>query len=206
MLGTGSSPAELAGSVGAGAEREHADELDGAGPRPRAQKTPGLRTHPSPATPGMNCGRIPSGTTTSTLPSCSPCRAMIEAHGLVKRYGSTVAVSDLSFSIRPGLATGFPWPERRREDRHHHADDPGPLLPDAGLGNRRRGVQLPRPRLFQHTRGAGALLDEAKALHGGRCAFDHSAAAWPRATAFPAAGWTRVIRLRRPRGRRQAPG
>ncbi|HEV2374465.1 MAG TPA: hypothetical protein VGS19_20175 [Streptosporangiaceae bacterium] len=27
---------------------------------------------------------------------------MIEAHGLVKRYGSTMAVSDLSFSIRPG--------------------------------------------------------------------------------------------------------
>jgi ABC-type phosphonate transport system ATPase subunit len=28
---------------------------------------------------------------------------MIEAHGLVKRYGSTMAVNDLSFSIRPGL-------------------------------------------------------------------------------------------------------
>ena len=32
---------------------------------------------------------------------------MIEAHGLVKRYGSTTAVNDLSFSIRPGLVTGF---------------------------------------------------------------------------------------------------
>jgi ABC-2 type transport system ATP-binding protein len=31
---------------------------------------------------------------------------MIEAHGLVKRYGSTTAVDDLSFSIRPGLVTG----------------------------------------------------------------------------------------------------
>jgi hypothetical protein len=28
---------------------------------------------------------------------------MIEAHGLVKRYGSTMAVDDLSFSIRPGV-------------------------------------------------------------------------------------------------------
>ena len=28
---------------------------------------------------------------------------MIEAHGLVKRYGSTTAVNDLSFSIRPGM-------------------------------------------------------------------------------------------------------
>jgi ABC-2 type transport system permease protein len=35
---------------------------------------------------------------------------MIEAHGLVKRYGSTVAVSDLSFSVRPGLVTGFLGP------------------------------------------------------------------------------------------------
>ena len=32
---------------------------------------------------------------------------MIEARGLVKRYGSTAAVNDLSFTIRPGLVTGF---------------------------------------------------------------------------------------------------
>jgi ABC-2 type transport system ATP-binding protein len=32
---------------------------------------------------------------------------MIEAHGLVKRYGSTIAVNDLSFSVRPGMVTGF---------------------------------------------------------------------------------------------------
>ena len=32
---------------------------------------------------------------------------MIEARGLVKRYGSTLAVSDLSFTVRPGLVTGF---------------------------------------------------------------------------------------------------
>jgi ABC-type multidrug transport system ATPase subunit len=40
---------------------------------------------------------------------------MIEARNLVKRYGSTMAVSDLSFSVRPGMvyhgATGRP-------DRH----------------------------------------------------------------------------------------
>ena len=35
---------------------------------------------------------------------------MIEARGLVKRYGSTMAVNDLSFSIRPGLVTGFLGP------------------------------------------------------------------------------------------------
>jgi hypothetical protein len=32
---------------------------------------------------------------------------MIEAHDLVKRYGSAMAVSDLSFSVRPGMVTGF---------------------------------------------------------------------------------------------------
>ena len=35
---------------------------------------------------------------------------MIEARNLVKRYGSTLAVNDLSFSIRPGLVTGFLGP------------------------------------------------------------------------------------------------
>jgi ABC-2 type transport system ATP-binding protein len=35
---------------------------------------------------------------------------MIEAQNLVKRYGSTMAVNDLSFSIRPGLVTGFLGP------------------------------------------------------------------------------------------------
>jgi len=35
---------------------------------------------------------------------------MIEAHGLVKRYGATIAVNDLSFSVRPGMVTGFLGP------------------------------------------------------------------------------------------------
>jgi len=32
---------------------------------------------------------------------------MIEAHGLVKRYRSTLAVDNLSFEARPGTVTGF---------------------------------------------------------------------------------------------------
>jgi len=35
---------------------------------------------------------------------------MIEARNLVKRYGSTMTVNDLSFSIRPGMVTGFLGP------------------------------------------------------------------------------------------------
>ena len=35
---------------------------------------------------------------------------MIEARGLVKRYGATAAVNNLSFTVRPGLVTGFLGP------------------------------------------------------------------------------------------------
>ncbi len=35
---------------------------------------------------------------------------MIEARGLTKRYGATVAVGDLSFTVRPGMVTGFLGP------------------------------------------------------------------------------------------------
>lgn len=35
---------------------------------------------------------------------------MIEAVGLTKRYGATVAVNDLSFSVKPGRVTGFLGP------------------------------------------------------------------------------------------------
>jgi dihydrofolate reductase len=36
---------------------------------------------------------------------------MIQARGLVKRYGATAAVNDPSFTIRPGLVTGFLGPK-----------------------------------------------------------------------------------------------
>ncbi len=35
---------------------------------------------------------------------------MIEARGLTKRYGSTVAVDQLSFDVRAGQVTGFLGP------------------------------------------------------------------------------------------------
>src|SRR5690348_5240325 len=35
---------------------------------------------------------------------------MIEIHGLTKRYGATTAVSDLTFTVRPGTVTGFLGP------------------------------------------------------------------------------------------------
>ena len=35
---------------------------------------------------------------------------MIEAHNLTKRYGETTAVSDLTFTVKPGIVTGFLGP------------------------------------------------------------------------------------------------
>jgi ABC-2 type transport system ATP-binding protein len=93
---------------------------------------------------------------------------MIEAHGLVKRYGSTMAVNDLSFSIRPGMVTGFLGPNGAGKTTTMRmilgldAPTQGSVTVDG------RGYHdLPAPM-----REVGALLD-AKALHGGRRAFDH---------------------------------
>ena len=35
---------------------------------------------------------------------------MIELEGLTKRYGDKVAVDDLTFTVRPGIVTGFLGP------------------------------------------------------------------------------------------------
>ena len=35
---------------------------------------------------------------------------MIEAHGLTKQYGDKTAVDGLSFTVRPGVVTGFLGP------------------------------------------------------------------------------------------------
>ena len=35
---------------------------------------------------------------------------MIEAQNLTKRYGETTAVSDLTFTVKPGIVTGFLGP------------------------------------------------------------------------------------------------
>jgi ABC-2 type transport system ATP-binding protein len=93
---------------------------------------------------------------------------MIEAQNLVKRYGSTMAVNDLSFSIRPGMVTGFLGPNGAGKTTTMRMilglDAPmqGSVTVD-GLSYR----DLPAPM-----REVGALLD-AKGLHGGRRAYDH---------------------------------
>jgi ABC-2 type transport system ATP-binding protein len=93
---------------------------------------------------------------------------MIEARGLVKRYGSTAAVNDLSFTIRPGLVTGFLGPNGAGKTTTMRLIL-GLDYPSAGTVtvNGKPYAQLPDP---MHE--VGALLD-AGALHGGRTARNH---------------------------------
>jgi len=93
---------------------------------------------------------------------------MIEAHDLVKRYGSTTAVSDLSFSIRPGMVTGFLGPNGagKTTTMRMILGLDAPTQGSVTVGGRSYR-DLPAPM-----REVGALLD-AKALHGGRRARDH---------------------------------
>src|SRR5215813_8378595 len=93
---------------------------------------------------------------------------MIEATGLSKRYGGTVAVDDLSFRVPPGQVTGFLGPNGAGKSTTMRLIL-GLDAPDAGMVtvNRRPYASYRRPLLE-----AGALL-EAKAFHGGRNAYNH---------------------------------
>ena len=96
---------------------------------------------------------------------------MIEARGLTKRYGGTVAVDGLDFDVRPGCVTGFLGPNGSGKSTTMRMIM-GLDFPDAGqarIGGRRyRELRWP-------LREAGALL-EAKAFHPGRTARAHLAA------------------------------
>ena len=96
---------------------------------------------------------------------------MIEARGLAKRYGSTVAVDGLSFDVRPGMVTGFLGPNGSGKSTTMRMIL-GLDAPDAGqarIGGR------PYRKLPWPLREVGALL-EAKAFHPGRSARAHLAA------------------------------
>jgi ABC-2 type transport system ATP-binding protein len=93
---------------------------------------------------------------------------MIEARGLTKRYGGTLAVDNLSFSIESGKITGFLGP--------NGAGKTSTMRLILGLDRPTAGQVTIDGKLFVRLAGpmgqVGALLD-AKAMHGGRSAYDH---------------------------------
>jgi ABC-2 type transport system ATP-binding protein len=93
---------------------------------------------------------------------------MIEVRGLTKRYGEKVAVDDLSFSVEPGKVTGFLGP--------NGAGKTTTMRLILGLDYPNRGTVTVKGKQYRQLanpmREVGALLD-AKAVHGGRSAYNH---------------------------------
>ena len=93
---------------------------------------------------------------------------MIEARGLSKRYGDTLAVDNLSFTVEPGRITGFLGP--------NGAGKTTTMRLILGLDRPTGGTVTVDGKPFgKHPwpmREVGALLD-AKAVHGGRSAYNH---------------------------------
>jgi ABC-2 type transport system ATP-binding protein len=93
---------------------------------------------------------------------------MIEARGLVKRYGATAAVNDLSFTVRPGLVTGFLGPNGAGKTTTMRLIL-GLDRPSAGSVTVNSHPYAASPAPMHEV---GALLD-AGAVHGGRTARNH---------------------------------
>ncbi len=93
---------------------------------------------------------------------------MIEAHQLTKRYGDKLAVDQLSFSVRPGVVTGFLGPNGSGKSTTMRMVM-GLDAPSAGdvkvSGRHYHDLAWPLHEV-------GALL-EAKAIHPGRSARAH---------------------------------
>ncbi|WP_433712210.1 ABC transporter ATP-binding protein [Nocardia sp. CA-084685] len=93
---------------------------------------------------------------------------MIELRGLTKHFGQTVAVKDLSFTVRPGQVTGFLGP--------NGAGKSTTMRMILGLDKPTAGTALiqgkPYHELDHPLRAVGALLD-AKWVHPNRSARAH---------------------------------
>ncbi|MFG3293586.1 ATP-binding cassette domain-containing protein [Streptomyces sp. NPDC048179] len=93
---------------------------------------------------------------------------MIELEGLTKRYGDKTAVDHLTFAVRPGIVTGFLGPNGAGKSTTMRMilGLDHPTAGDVRIDGKRY-EQLKDPLTY-----VGALLD-AKAVHGGRSAFNH---------------------------------
>jgi ABC-2 type transport system ATP-binding protein len=93
---------------------------------------------------------------------------MIELDGLTKRYGEKLAVDHLSFTVRPGIVTGFLGPNGagKSTTMRMMLDLDNPTAGTVRIdGKHYRQLKDP-------LRYIGALLD-AQAVHGGRSAYNH---------------------------------
>lgn len=109
---------------------------------------------------------------------------MISVEGLAKRYGSTVAVDDLTFDVGPGKVTGFLAPNAAGKSTTMRMVM-GLDRPTSGTAtvNGRQYAELAAP-----LREVGAVLD-AGAMHPGRSGQAHLRIA-ALATASPSPAWT----------------
>jgi len=93
---------------------------------------------------------------------------MIQATGLTKRYGDTTAVDGLSFTVRPGVVTGFLGP--------NGAGKSTTMRMIVGLDRPSAGTVTVNGKPYARHRAplgeVGSLLD-ARAVHPGRPARDH---------------------------------
>ena len=93
---------------------------------------------------------------------------MIEVTGLTKLYGERVAVDDLTFTIKPGVVTGFLGP--------NGAGKSTTMRLILGLDRPTRGTATVNGRQYRDLAAplheVGALL-EARAVHTGRSAYNH---------------------------------
>jgi ABC-2 type transport system ATP-binding protein len=93
---------------------------------------------------------------------------MIHAEGLLKRYGAKTAVDGISFTVKPGMVTGFLGP--------NGAGKSTTMRMIVGLDRPTEGsVTVNGTSYARHSAPlaeVGALLD-AKAIHTGRSAYNH---------------------------------
>jgi ABC-2 type transport system ATP-binding protein len=93
---------------------------------------------------------------------------MIRTQGLTKKYGSTVAVDQLTFEVKPGIVTGFLGP--------NGAGKSTTMRMILGLDNPTDGTVTVNGKSYRDLgapmQEVGALL-EASAVHGGRSAWYH---------------------------------
>ncbi|AXG80323.1 ABC transporter ATP-binding protein [Streptomyces paludis] len=93
---------------------------------------------------------------------------MIEVEGLTKRFGQKIAVDHLTFQVRPGVVTGFLGPNGagKSTTMRMMLDLDNPTSGTVRIDGKHYR-ELPEPLTHM-----GALL-EAKAMHGGRSAYNN---------------------------------